>query len=336
MNDTADQQRADQIAERAADWFVRVGAEDATEADWAGLSAWLAQSPDHAEAYDRLERIALDLDDDIAAVPDLASGAGLPEGVASLRPRASRALALRYWVPAAMAASLALAAVGLFPFLAPPPTQAYATATGQSRLVTLDDGTRIHLNTASSLKVSYGRRARRVEMIDGEAIFDVTHDPARPFVIAVGDREVEVVGTEFDIYKSGSAATVTVRRGVVAVRPADGGETIRLVRGQQLIHPAGGAASIVRTVDPEEVFAWRTRHVVYRDRPLGEVAADLSRYFTTPIRTRDADVGAIRFSGVLVVDSEESVVRRLQVLLPVQAERSAQAIVLRRADPQPR
>ena len=136
--------------------------------------------------------------------------------------RAKRAgVSRRVWLAAGagLAASLA---VGVFTVANwPAPAETYVTAPGQTRRIALADGTRVWLNAGSRLEVRLGRRDRRVQMADGEAVFDVTHDPARPFLIDIGDREVRVVGTEFNLRQRGDAFALTVRRGVVEVRPAE-------------------------------------------------------------------------------------------------------------------
>ena len=335
MSDSAPGIPTEAVAEQAAGWFVRLQSEEAGQADWAEFTTWLEASPEHQAAYDRLERLSIELEDVCQATD--AAGADGPEDatVVPLRPKTRNRPAIRTWIAlaAAAAASVALAAVALdynlIPGLSPPVSRTYATAKGHTQTLRLADGTRIDLNSASRIAVSYEPHARRVAMFDGEAIYDVAKDPDRPFLIAVGDREVRVVGTEFDILRLGASTTVTVRRGVVAVGFAGGPYEAKLVKGQQLTHSDGSATSAIKSVDPDTSFSWRSGRIVYDNRPLDEVVADLSRYFDTPIRLGDPGLGRVRFSGVLVIDSEDAVVRRLEDFVPVHAERSKDAIVLR-------
>jgi transmembrane sensor len=246
---------------------------------------------------------------------------------------ASHTATRRAWLGAgaAIAASLAVAVgVGLLP--ARTPTRTFQTAAGQTRQITLADGTHIHLNAASKITVSLGRDARRVQMADAEALFDVAHDAKRPFLIAVGDRQVRVVGTEFNLRHRADLVDLTVRRGVVEVRAVDAplAPPTRVTVGQELTHTEGQAASILKVADPDQAFAWTGGQLIYRDQPLSDVAADLSRRFAVPVRTADAPTAALRFSGVLVTDSESDVLRRLQAFAPLRVERTADAVVLHR------
>ena len=167
-------------------------------------------------------------------------------------------------------------------------------------------------------------------MADAEATFDVAHDAARPFLIGVGDRQVRVVGTEFNLRHRADQFDLTVRRGVVEVRPALALQAapIRVTVGQELTHTEGQAGQVLKVSDPDQAFAWTTGQLIYRDQPLREVAADLTRRFGASVRIADARTGALRFSGVLVTDNQADVLRRLEAYAPVRAEHDSGAIVL--------
>jgi transmembrane sensor len=239
----------------------------------------------------------------------------------------------RAWLAAGLAvAASVVVAVGVGIFLGPgPASQTFRTAPGETREIALADGTHIRLNAASQITVALGRDARRVRMADAEAVFDVAHDARRPFLIAVGDRQVRVVGTEFNLRHRAELVDLTVRRGVVEVRPAEAPQAAptRVTVGQELRHTAGQAGSILKASDPDQAFAWTTGQLIYRDQPLSEVAADLSRRFATPVRPADARTAALRFSGVLVTDDEADVLRRLAAYAPVKVERTAEGVILR-------
>jgi transmembrane sensor len=220
---------------------------------------------------------------------------------------------------------------------APPAPSVYATSAGQLRTLVLPDGTKVRLDAGSRITVRFERGARQVAMAEGEAAFDVAHDPARPFLIGVGDRQVRVVGTEFDVKHRAGRLQITVRRGVVEVRPADAlaAAPVRLTAGEQLTHADGAAQSQVAQVDPAEAFGWTVGQLIYRDRPLSEVAGDLSRRFGMPIRAADPQTARIRFTGVLAADSAPAVLRRLEAFVGVRAEPSGGGYVLRRTGRRP-
>jgi transmembrane sensor len=169
-------------------------------------------------------------------------------------------------------------------------------------------------------------------LAQGEAVFDVAHDARRPFVIAAGDRTIRVVGTQFDVRRRDGRLAVTVARGAVEVRPvgAASGKAYRLHPGQRLEHVEGAAAAHVAAANPGEVLAWRSGRMVYRDRPLAEVVADLNQQFPMPVRIEDPILAAAPVSGVLVFDDQDAVLRRLALLVPFRAVRSGAGVVQRR------
>ncbi|HEX5264309.1 MAG TPA: FecR domain-containing protein [Phenylobacterium sp.] len=142
----------------------------------------------------------------------------------------------------AAAATIAFAVLPASVFL-PLATQTFATTKDEHRSIKLADGSTLDLNADSRLSVTLGARDRRVVMAEGDAVFDVAPDKARPFLIAVGDRILRVVGTRFDVRRRAGQLSVTIERGLVEVGPADSpaGRTFRLGHGQRLDHAEGGA-----------------------------------------------------------------------------------------------
>jgi len=312
----------------AADWLVRLQAADCGEAEALAFDAWLEADPANAAAYDAALAVTLEVQ---AAAPAIARelAAKTPR-----RPGLSPA-ARRGWLVAGGLAAAAAVALAVIPFGAvQPASQSFATAKGERRTVRLADGSTIELNAGSRLTVTLGARERRVAMPEGEALFDVAADKARPFLIDTGDRTVRVVGTRFDVRRRGPELSVTVERGVVEVRPGGdlAGRVWRLHPGQRLDTAQGDPVVRLAVADPQQVESWRTGRLIYRDQPLGDVVADLNEQFARPIRLADPALAQIRVSGVLVLDDQSAVIRRLALLAPIKALPSGQAIVLR-SDP---
>lgn len=312
------QERVDAARDAAAGWLLRLARPTAGEADWLAFDAWLEESDAHREAYDAVIGLWSELE---AAAPALSAALETPA-----KPRTwSR------WTMAggAVAAALAVAVVPWAELTAR--TVVYETGKGERRVVTLADGTRIDLNAGSRLTVRLGTKDRRVTMDDAEAVFDVSKDPGRPFLIQAGDRTVRVVGTQFNVRRRDGVESVTVRRGVVEVSPTEGaaGQAYRLTVGQRLDHKEGAAQSTVRAAEPDEAMSWRSGRLIYRGEPLANVAADLSRYTATPVRIADARTAQLPFSGVLMTDNGADAVRTLTLLAPVTSTVTPDGIVLR-------
>ena len=319
----------------AADWLVRLQSADLIEAEALAFDAWLTADPGNAAAYDRVLSVTLEL---AAAAPRISRALRAPSG---RRPTPMR----RGWIIAGGLAAAATLAVAVIPLsaLRPAPTQTYLTAKGEHRTVRLADGSVLDINAGSALSVTLARHERQVTLVQGEAVFDVAPDKARPFLIAVGDRTVRVVGTRFDVRRRDGQLSVTVERGLVEVRPTEGpsiagqsavGAAIgphayRLHPGQRLDHAEGAPDVRVSAADPAQVFAWRTGRLIYRDQPLGDVIADLNQQFPRPIMLEDPALASTRVSGVLVLDDQAAVIRRLALLAPIKALPSERGVLLR-------
>ena len=308
-----------ELSTEAATWFVRLTQSDASEADWVAHRDWLEQSAGHAQAFAQVEAAWVTLEDHIA----------VDEGrIVRLRARAVRPKPYRRWVLAGVGA----AAAAVFALVIAPQqgVVTYTSPLNTTRTVDLKDGSHLVLNRGAELRLRLDRSHRTVDLVRGEASFDVAHDAARPFVIAAGDREIRVVGTQFNVLRYHGRLTVTVNRGRVAVQGTERSpaETISLGVGDQLIHQEGSAVTQTARVDPQDASGWQRGVLIYRDRPLAEVSADLGRYLPHPISV-DAGAKGLRFTGVLFIDSEDAMMRRLEAFLPVTAERTSTEIRLK-------
>lgn len=311
--------------EDAAAWVVRLEAGDLAEAQAVAFDAWLSSDPENAAAFDA----ALAVSQAYAlASADVARGLSGRRAI----PQTGR----RAFIGMGAAAAAAVVAVVIAPQLSGPQGETYITAKGERRTVQLADGSTVDLNGGTHLSVVLARDGRRVALASGQAVFDVTHDPRRPFTVAAGDRTVSVVGTQFDVRRLGGKVSVTVARGAVEVRPTAGaaGRAYRLHPGQRLDHVEGAAQARVAAAAPDEVLGWRSGKLVYRQQPLSEVVADLNQQFPTPLRIEDPGLAATPISGVLILDDQAAVIRRLALLVPISAVRSGPDLVLRR-DPAP-
>ena len=302
-----------QTREEARAWFIRLQEPTASEADWMEFIAWIEASSERRDAYDEVERTWVEAealrDAEIRqARPIVANDAG--PGVFS----GSR----RWALPAVAVAAAAVLVVAAWPTLMGPPVASYA-AEDQARTVTLADGSTVWLNRHSAIEARVGTGRRDIILLQGEAAFDVTHDPARPFTVSAGDRSVHVLGTAFDVVHQGDRFMVQVARGSVAVTPAGRDDSVRLSVGQSLRQTGKGAVNL-STVRPQTVAARQDGILVYRDAVFGEVVDDLSLYISKPVI---ADHGArkLRFTGVLNADDEVTVLDQLEAFAPVRIER---------------
>ncbi|MEQ8736497.1 MAG: FecR domain-containing protein [Rhodospirillaceae bacterium] len=195
----------------------------------------------------------------------------------------------------------------------------FATAIGERRDVTLEDGSTVTLNTGSMIDVSFQKTRRIVSLSRGGALFDVQPDSARPFIVRMDGGAVEVLGTIFDVLRQQNGFAVTVLEGRVSVSAdVDGPVPNKAV----VLTPNQGAnvntevvAITSYAVDAAEAASWRRGQLIYKDASLGKVLEDLNRYSETTISVQSPDLEALTFTGVLAIESADIMTQRLAGLL---------------------
>jgi transmembrane sensor len=188
-------------------------------------------------------------------------------------------------------------------------SQSYTTRTGETRVVTFEEGSVAYLNTQTEVRWMGDERDRRVELVQGEALFDVVHDESRPFRVMLGDSEIQVLGTRFNVRrKVDDEVVVTVLEGTVKVRGYSSGatssdwtRTLHADEGMKY-RPIGLIEEPHQTVALDSV-AWRGGKVTFSGKPLAEVVEDLTRYTDQRIQIRDASIANTNVGGSLSVQN---------------------------------
>lgn len=361
--------KGENVRGRAAEWHARLHGENVSNRTHREFEGWLAQSAEHREAFEAIDRVWAGLQ----------SAAHDPQ-VLELRHEAALRLTFRMsesnrpfrWLTAA-AILIALTAtlVVLIPrqsgdwsltavLLKSFHTQnngVFGTVTGERSAITLGDGSQVTLDTQSEIRVAFSKEERIVRLIRGQAIFEVAKDRSRPFVVEVDHRRFIAVGTAFDVRVDDKQIKVTMIEGTVRVEPnprnlvaesrmtskrrstADGspmnheGEAgsaiIFLTAGEQLTVDAN-ARDYVRTADPDRITSWRRGQVIFDNARLADAVAELNRYSEMKIELADAALADLRLSGAFTTGRPAIFVEAVSTYFPVQVTRSDdQAFVLR-------
>ncbi|MBX9813581.1 MAG: FecR domain-containing protein, partial [Sphingomonas sp.] len=201
----------------------------------------------------------------------------------------------------------------------------YRTDIGQKLDVTLEDGSRVTLDTASRVRLAYGARERRLILLAGQARFEVAKHEPRPFVVEAGGQRVIAHGTAFDVRLDPRETRVALIEGRVTV--AGQGRAVAMRPGELLV---SGARGVRLRRDPRAVEAltsWNEGLVIAEDQPLGAVVAEMNRYARRPIRVEGA-AAAIRVSGAFRAGATESFAEALALGFPVRAARAADGAIL--------
>lgn len=260
------------LRRRASWWLVRLQAADITEADRVRFWAWLAADPRNAAAF---EQVARALDEIGALKSDLRDY--LPKEKAPPPPSPRIAL---------VGAGLVLAAIAVFGTVClwPKAPQHYETEIGEQRDLALADGSVVELNTDTQIAVDFSRRARRIRMDHGEALFQVAHDPDRPFEVEADGRSVRALGTQFVVRVEPDGMKVIVTQGVVDVgrihrTRSDRAGRRRLVAWQGLdLSDRGGVVAHFTPRDMARRLAWRDGMLRFDGEPLRDVIKEVARH----------------------------------------------------------
>lgn len=307
-------------AEReAADWFSRMMRTRVDNEDLEAFSAW-RRVPENLVAYNRIEdisRLARGLVDDpdmrAAAMEARARRAKAPSWLRRLFATPARGWGVGLAFAGVIAAALlSLKALG--------PT--YETRVGDQREVRLADGTRVRLNTDTALKVRFDGGVRRVDLIKGQAFFDVAHDATHPFVVSAGDTEVRAIGTRFDVRRETDAVKVVLAQGKVVVN--ERGERPRswtLSPGDTVTATAAGRDAGPVRIDPALETSWTTGNVIFRDEPLTDAVREINRYSRRKIVLGDGVSPDGRVNGTFPVGQPEDFVTVMTTLYGLRAER---------------
>lgn len=330
-----DEAKLRSLAEASA-WRVRLSEHDLSTSD--SFESWLSADPRNQAAWDRVQGGWLYLDEE-ASSPELLQLRHDALGRAKRRARTRWEWPGRRVALAACLTLLFLVGIGgggLWWHLQP---TIYQTAMGERRVITLADGSIASLDSGTELKVRYGKDARDLELVSGQARFDVAHSAAWPFVVQAREKRIVAVGTAFNVDLLGPKTLVTLIEGRVVVTDRNakitplqsfrrsGPEEIALSPGQQLVVTA--RAEQLKNVDLGKTRAWESGMLVFDNEPLGSVAERVSRYSPEPIIVAP-DAASLRISGVFKAGDEATFVDILTRYLPVQAEEEQGRTVIAR------
>ena len=270
---------AESIHQQASDWLLILNG-DASEQQQEAFASWLQQSDEHQRIWQQTLR-AWKL---MGQLPQSETQPQRGElHTLSIRPQR--------WLPAAIAACLV---VVMWPWLALYWQAEAITGKGETQLVTLEDGSQVYLGADSALAVNFQQQQRAVTLLKGQAYFQVSHNPQRPFVVTSDQLQVKVLGTEFDVEAGNEHSYVGVASGLVAVSQ---GEQQQQVRPGQLLNINASGEMQTQQLASELVAPWREQRLFVHNRPVADVIASLQRYYSGLIVLQHDELKHKRVTG---------------------------------------
>ncbi|ENO86466.1 FecR domain-containing protein [Thauera linaloolentis] len=298
-----------EVVEQAVAWHVALLSGSADDAQRAACLAWRQASEAHECAWQRIAALGQGMR---AASGEIA--APLARQVLRSATGGARRTVLKTFAGLGLLGGGALLARELR--LHDAIGADYRSATGEQRWIALADGTRLLLNTATSVDVHYDAEQRRVHLRHGEILVESAPDAARrPFLVSTAQGDILPVGTRFSVRqeRDGGPVGVAVFDGAVDLRPARG-TALRLRAGQQSAFTAGGAAPAQPLRAGQE--AWRDGMLVVERMPLPDFIAELDRYRPGRLRC-DPAVAHLRVSGAFPLHAPDEVLALLAETLPI-------------------
>jgi len=312
-----------EVERQAAQWAARRCA-GLSAADHATLQVWLAEDPRHLGAYAKAEAVLAELD---------RAGAAGAEALRPVTPDAAPHMPRRTVLVGSVAASLTLAAGGGL-WLGRHRPERYSTGIGETREVMLSDGSLITLNTNSSVAVSYDKSRRGIQLLRGEALFDVAKNKARPFIVTAGDTQVRAVGTSFTVSLLPQAPIrVLVREGVVEVtRPeAPRQEPVRVAANTVALAPPQEpiSAEAIPSVQVSKDMAWREGRLAFDNVTLADAARQFARYSAISIHV-PPELENQTVTGLFVSTDPVGFARAVAISMNLQMDADGQEVRLHR------
>jgi len=300
-SDLPAQQSAADIQLCAAEWVMeRREAISWTDTQQAGLDAWLSQSSAHLLAYWRLNA-TWERTHRLAALR-AASADARETQPRSIWPGIFRAMIL--------VAILAVPGIWAANYIQGSQQIVYSTPIGGRETVFLSGGSRIELNTDTTLRI-HGR-GRAAELVKGEAYFQIRHDALNPFVVDVAGHRLTDLGTKFFIRDEPHKLEIALLDGSVQFDSV--GPTVQ--RHSETLRPGDiamvteNSVSVMRK-SPQvlsDILAWRSGMLVFRDTPLSKAAAEFNRYNRKKLVVADAAAANMKIDGTFRTNNVEGFV----------------------------
>ena len=302
----------EEVEAQASAWLAKQDhAGNWTQEDELALQAWLARRTAHRVAWLRLRQTWVRADQ-MRRLPREA----LTDRRGPMAPVSPRRPVRR--LGAALACACVLALSGALAWRAGMEGQdevRFVTAVGARQEVTLEDGSNVLLNTRTHARVVINDRERKFWLDEGEAFFEIKHDPLHPFIVTAGRDRITVLGTKFSVRHEGGRTQVIVAEGRVAVDRADAPirqgarSSTTLLRNDSAVSEMGKVLVTRGTQQlTEQELSWREGVIEFDNKSLQQVAAEFNRYNRRQLVVK-SDAGALLVSGRMEAHNVDGFVR---------------------------
>ena len=318
------------IDNEASIWLVRLDGGNLSDESRKELKRWLSADPRHSAALKAMTSIWDDMDEVLVT----------NNNESTLNNVTLWPILKPIFEPFLVAASICFVAIFIW-FAMPVDVQknTYSTAVGQQFDATFDDGSVIHLNTNSIIETEFTDDKRIVKLIKGEALFEVAHDPNRPFIVYAGDRLVQAIGTKFVVHLESENIQVTVTDGKVKMSKVPLNKSLTdinvldnttiekddvyIVKGEKVTVGSDHSPkiSIIQPENMQRELSWLDGKLIFVNEELFDVIEEINRYLDVKIVLKDPSLHRIPISGRFDLTDSEALIEAIELSFNMKSQR---------------
>lgn len=197
-----------------------------------------------------------------------------------------------------------------------------STREGGKAHIMLPDSTDVILNSGSSIQYD-GRfnQKDRIVNFKGEAFFDVSTNPEKPFIVNLGRISIAAKGTRFNVFsfEDENRVEATLEEGVIQVS-INGKDNINMKSGQQMVYFVDSGEVLIRDVAIDTYTSWKENKLRFYDSPLEEVMRRIGRKYNVVFEVTDQNLLNLKYTATFIDESIEEVMERLKTVSPIAYE----------------
>lgn len=313
--------------------FTRMNSGNVTEQDRRFFDDWQKKHPQRIRQYEEIESLwgeigvytaEMEANEHVAISSDESGHAQKSRHISWLSTKTM-----------AIAASfLLLIGVAINSLLSFDPIDQYQTKMGERLAVTLADGSTVHLNSKTEIEVHFTAKERNIRLLQGEALFEVAHQPERKFLVSTKYGTARAIGTTFDVDIASKQLKVIVVEGVVAVTPPEV-EAVNLkeqltiaTKGEQVIIDQQGDISTNSDRNVEHLTAWTRGKLIFSGESLQQVVAKANLYTPKSIAVQDKRLTDLPVFGVFNIGDTDGLIQALESNFPIKALEISDTVTL--------
>jgi len=298
----------------AIEWFIALQSDQCTAKQRQQFQHWLAQDQNHQHAYQQAEKLWSQFDE---IKTESINGLN-PTRSANYKPRLNRQNAI---LALMLSAGLTTFCQDYFA-----ETTHYVTGIGEQKRLTLEDGSQLTINAASRLSVHIAWFRRQIELHEGEVLFEVSHQPLRPFTVATRVTRIKDIGTVFNVRQRPEGGAISVLEGEVELLTNNHWSGERLTAGFARRINKNGELLAIEKSNPNIASNWTRGRLMFDHTPLTEVVAELERHHPIHFVFTNPRLAKQTLSGNFDVSDLNPFLQALEQILPIKVSYRRQEI----------